>query len=257
MSNSITFGADGSIHSLDGTVLNKGVQNPNALSDAQKTNVGITTKVGGLTTYNTGSGMEATHRENITRVQLRAPDGKVQIGQYRTDPTTAENLKVMAPEMFIPDEVKAIEAAKVSDAARADEAQREELGRHADDTLEAYHQHLVGEVSQQNLIGLMVYGQKNETPPESLIQAIAGEMHEPVGTAVDKINAVIGGVHRQFTNLATAMGVDPEKAAVWLREHRKDSAMVVSQAHLMRRDVRGWLPLLEDYQMATGDGRKH
>jgi hypothetical protein len=123
--------------------------------------------------------------------------------------------------------------------------------------LEGYHQHVVGMASTQNLIGLMVYGQKNETPPESLIQAIAGEMHEPVGTAVDKINAVIGGVHRQFTNLATAMGVDPEKAAVWLREHRKDSAMVVSQAHLMRRDVRGWLPLLEDYQMATGDGRKH
>jgi hypothetical protein len=123
--------------------------------------------------------------------------------------------------------------------------------------LEGYHQHLVGEVSPQNLIGLMVYGQKGETPPESLLKTIADQMGEPLGTAIDKVNAVIGGVHRQFTNLATAMRVNPEAAANWLREHRKDSAMVVSQAQLMRRDVRAWLPLLSDYQAATGDGRKH
>jgi hypothetical protein len=256
VSNSITFSADGSIHSLDGTVLNKGVQNPNALSDSQKANVGITTNTSQFASFNTGAG-PATQGSGYESVQLRAPDGQVQVGQYRTDPTTVENLRVMAPEMFIPDEVKEIEAAKASDEARADEAQREELGRHHDDTLEGYHQHLVGEVSQQHLIGLMVYGQKGETPPTDLLKTIADQLGEPLGTAIDKVNAVIGGVHRQFNNLATAMGVDPEKAAVWLREHRKDSAMVVSQAHLMRRDVRGWLPLLEAYQMATGDGRSH
>jgi hypothetical protein len=106
-------------------------------------------------------------------------------------------------------------------------------------------------------ISLMVYGQKNETPSADLLRTIAQEMGEPLDSAIDKVNAVIGGVHRQFTNMAKAVGVDPEKAAVWLREHRKDTAMVVSQAHLMRRDVRAWLPLLSDYQAATGDGRKH
>jgi hypothetical protein len=152
---------------------------------------------------------------------------------------------------------KAAEAAKVADAAREDAAKTEELGRHADDTLEAYHQHVVGEVSQQNLIGLMVYGQKGETPPADLLKTISDQMGEPLGTAIDKVNAVIGGVHRQFTNLATAFGVDPEKAAVWLKDHRKDTSMVASQAHFMRRDVRAWLPLLEDYRAATGDGVKH
>jgi hypothetical protein len=115
----------------------------------------------------------------------------------------------------------------------------------------------VGEVSPQNLISLMVHGQKGETPSPDLLQNIAREMGEPLGDAIDKVNAVVGGVHRQFNNLATAMGVNPEKAAVWLREHRKDTSMVASQAHLMRRDVRAWLPLLSDYQAATGDGRKH
>ena len=66
--------------------------------------------------------------------------------------------------------------------------------------------------------------------------------------------AVAAGVSRQFTNLATAIGLNPDRAADWIREHRKDSAMVCSQAHLMRRDVWSWKPLLDDYQAATGDG---
>jgi hypothetical protein len=48
-----------------------------------------------------------------------------------------------------------------------------------------------------------------------------------------------------------------EAAAVWLKEHRKDTSMVATQAHLLRRDVKAWLPLLEDYRSATGDGRAH
>jgi hypothetical protein len=168
-----------------------------------------------------------------------------------------ENLKKMAPEMFVAPAAKQAEAAKEATEAKAEEATREELNRHADDTLEGYHQHVVGEVSQQHLIGLMVYGQRGEAPPESLLQAIAGEMGEPIDSAITKVNAVAGGVQRQFTNLATAMKLDPEKAAVWLKEHRKDTSLAVAQAHFMRRDVMAWRPLLEDYRAATGDGRKH
>jgi hypothetical protein len=257
LSNSVTFSSDGSVYSLDGQVLNKAVYPANAVPDSQKAaGIGIQTRTGELYRHNSATG-PATQSPGYTSAQLRAPDGKVQVGAYRTDPATVENLKVMAPELFVDPSVKAIEAAKVADAAREDAAQAADLSRHHDDTLEAYHQHLVGEVSQQNLIGLMVYGQKNETPPADLLKTIAQEMGEPLDKAIDKVNAVIGGVHRQFNNLATAMGVDPEKAAVWLKDHRKDTAMVVSQAHLMRRDVRGWLPLLEDYRRATGDGVAH
>jgi hypothetical protein len=104
---------------------------------------------------------------------------------------------------------------------------------------------------------LLVYGQKGEAPSETLLQGIAREMGEPIGTAIDKVNAVAAGVHRQFTNLATAMGLNPESAAIWLKDHRKDSSMVATQAHFMRRDVMAWRPLLEEYQAASGDGRAH
>jgi hypothetical protein len=82
-------------------------------------------------------------------------------------------------------------------------------------------------------------------------------MGESVDGAITKVNAVAGGVHRQFNNLATAMGLGPEKAAVWLKDHRKDTSMVATQAHFMRRDVMAWRPLLDEYKAATGDGVKH
>jgi hypothetical protein len=53
------------------------------------------------------------------------------------------------------------------------------------------------------------------------------------------------------------MNLDADKAADWIREHRRDTAMVAAQAHGLRRDLLAWKPLLEDYRMATGDGRKH
>jgi hypothetical protein len=163
----------------------------------------------------------------------------------------------MAPELFVPDDVKAAEAAKVADEAREEAAQIEDLGRHADDTLEGYHRHVVGEVSPQSLISLMVYAQRGEAPPTSLISNIARDMGESVGDAIDKVNAVNEGVQRQFKNLATAMGLNPDKAADWLRDHRKDTSMAALQAHYLRRSVMSWKPLLEDYQSATGDGRAH
>jgi hypothetical protein len=253
----IHFSSDGTIHSMDGQVLNRSVNPATAVPDGQAVN--SQTRVGTLATYNTGAG-PATQRVNVTQVQPQAPTRLVKVAGYDVKPEVAEKMKETSPHLFIEPEAKAAEEAKAAlaaDKAREDEAKGTELGRHADDNLESYHQHLVGEVFQRNLIGLMVYGQKNETPPADLLKTIAQDMGEPLDRAIDKVNAVIGGVHRQFNNLATAFGVNPEKAAVWLKEHRNGTAMVVSQAHLMRRDVRGWLPLLEDYRAATGDGRKH
>jgi hypothetical protein len=230
---------------------------PMAMSDSAKAQVGVRThNTTDTFRYQQHAG-PAVANSSITSVQLAAKTGLVNVGGYEVTPEVAATLSEVAPSLTEDPSVKAMEAAKEADAAREDAATAEELGRHADDSLEAYHQHLVGEVSPQNLISLMVYGQKGETPSPALLQNIAREMGEPLGDAIDKVNAVVGGVHRQFNNLATAMGVNPEKAAVWLREHRKDTSMVASQAHLMRRDVRAWLPLLSDYQAATGDGRKH
>jgi hypothetical protein len=191
------------------------------------------------------------------RVQMHQPTGLVKVNGFDVTPEVAATLTQAAPEAFLEPAAQEAKAAKEADNAKDEEATRESLNRHADDNLEAYHQHLTGEVSQQNLIGLLVYGQRGETPPASLLQNIAREMGEPLDSAITKVNAVAGGVHRQFSNLATAMGLDPEKASGWLKEHRKDTSMAATQAHLMRRDVMAWKPLLDDYRKATGDGVKH
>jgi hypothetical protein len=241
------------------TVINDDISghvNPaNTLPDNQRGNHHIQTNTSGFARYQQHEGA-ATQGNATTKVQLHAPDGQVQIGQYRTDAASAENLKVMAPEMFVAPEIKVAEQAKVADAAREDEATREELNRHPGE-IEGYHQHITGEVSQQSLISLMVYAQRGEAPPASLISNIARDMGETVDNAVAKVNLVNQGVQAQFTILARSMNLDADKAADWLRDHRKDTSMAALQAHYLRRDLQAWKPLLEDYKAATGDGRKH
>jgi len=184
---------------MDGQVLNKAVNPANAVLDAAKPSIGIATKVGGLTTYNSGSGMGATHRQSATQVQLRAPTGLVKVGDFEVTPEVAQTLTETAPEMFVDPSVKAAEAALEADKARSEEATREDLNRHPDDQIEAAHQHFVGEVSQQNQIALMVYAHKGEAPPADLIKTIADEMHVPLHEAIDKVNAISMATQAQFT----------------------------------------------------------
>ena|ERR1700733_2816529 len=103
----------------------------------------------------------------------------------------------------------------------------------------------------------MVYAQKGEAPPASLLQNIARDMGEPLDSAIQKVNLVNQGVQAQFTVLAKSMGLDADKAADWLKDQRKDTSMAALQAHYMRRDLMAWKPLLDDYRAATGDGVKH
>jgi hypothetical protein len=131
------------------------------------------------------------------------------------------------------------------------------LTANPDDQIEAAHQHFVGEVSTQNKVALLVYAHRGEAPPADLLKSIADEMHEPLDRTIDKINAISMATQAQFTVLARSMGLDADKAADWIKDHRKDSAMAAAQAHGLRRDLLAWRPLLEDYRRATGDGVKH
>jgi hypothetical protein len=249
---SVTFNSNGEIVDTD---LESHVRPATAMSDHQKSNIGITINRSDFARYQQHSGTE--QGTSSTRVQLLQDDGLVKIGGFQVRPDVAERLAKVAPGFGAEPSVKVEEAAKAADNAKDEEAERESLNRHADDSLEGMHRHVVGEVSQQDLIGLLVYGQKGEAPPTSLLNNIARAMGESVDGAITKVNAVAGGVHRQFNNLATARGLDPEKAAVWLKDHRKDTSMVATQAHFMRRDVMAWRPLLDEYKAATGDGVKH
>jgi hypothetical protein len=249
--NSVQFGTANEVVADD---ISSHVHPANSASDSRSAGRNIRVNSSDLATYQQHTGAE--QGPSSTRVQLLQDDGLVRIGKYEVKPEVAERLKTAAPSLFEDPSVKAMEAAKAADNAKDEEALRDSLNRHADDNLESYHQHLVGEASTQNLISLLVYGQNGEAPSEALLQSIAREMGEPVDSAVTKINAVAGGVQRQFSNLATAMGLDATKAADWLRDHRKDTSMVALQSHFMRRSVMSWKPLLDEYQAATGDGRK-
>ena len=252
---SVTFGTDHrSVHDNDGTTLNRGVQNPSALSDAAKARVNIAVNHSEFASFNTGGG-PATQGSSTMRVQLNQPTDLVKVLGTEAKPDVVENLMKMQPELFVEPAAQQAQAKQVEEAAKAEEATREELNRHPGE-IEGYHQHLTGEVNPQNLIGLMVYAQKGETPPTDLLKTIADQLGEPLGVAIDKINLVNQGVQAQFTVLARSMGLDADRAADWLREHRKDSSMAVLQAHYLRRDLQAWTPLLKDYAVATGDGRK-
>jgi hypothetical protein len=252
LTTSIQFGVNNEVINDD---ISGHVNPANTLPDSQRGNHHIQTNTSGFARYQQHEGA-ATQGNGTTKVQLHAPDGQVQIGKYRTDAATVENLKVMAPEMFEAPEVKAAEAKVEADTAKAEEISREELNRHPGE-IEGYHQHITGDVSQQSLISLMVYAQRGETPPASLISNIARDMGETVDNAVAKVNLVNQGVQAQFTILARSMNLDADKAADWLRDHRKDTSMAAIQAHYLRRDLQAWKPLLEDYRAATGDGRAH
>jgi hypothetical protein len=217
---SVTFGADNrTVVSNDGTLLTKAVTGGggNATPDSQKANFGIQTRTGEIFRHNTATPGPATQSPGYTSAQLIAPDGKVQIGAYRTDPATVENLRVMAPEMFVAPEIKAAEAAKAANEARSEEITREDLNRHPDEQIEAAHQHFVGEVSQQNQIALMVYAHRGEAPPADLIKTIADQMHVPLHEAIDKVNAISMATQAQFTVLARSMGLDADAAADWIK----------------------------------------
>jgi hypothetical protein len=121
VANQITFSSDGSIHSMDGQVLNRGIDKSVAVSDTQKANVGIQTRTGGITTFNSATG-PAAHRNNSTQVQLRAPTGLVKVGDFEVTPEVAQTLTEAAPEMFVDPSVKAAEAALEADKARSEEA---------------------------------------------------------------------------------------------------------------------------------------
>jgi hypothetical protein len=259
VASSIQFGSDNlpMIDSTDGRLLNQQTQNPSAMSDAAKSNIGIQTRVGTFASYNTGVPGSATQRSPVTAVQLQQPTGRIAILGTTVAPEVYENMKETSPEAFIDPAVKVAEDAKAETEAQQAEADRLDINTHPIPEIEAAHMHLNDMVSMQDKIALMVAGARGETPAPSLINRIAEQMHLPLDKAIDAINLVSAVTSAQFTALANSMNLDAGKAQAWIKEHRGDTGMVSAQAHLMRRDVKAWTPLLDDYRRATGDGVKH
>jgi hypothetical protein len=218
VSNSIQFSADGSVYSNDGVAISKAINTPGeVLPDSQRAGVNIHTRTGGLFTYNTGSDAPATHRDNSTRVQLRVPDGKVQVGAYRTDAATAETLQAQAPEMFEDPEVKAARAA----AEAADEAAKAEataaMNTHPDAYIEESHTQFTNVVPAALQIELLVQMHRDGVPSNDTLNRVADSLGVSVDDAVTRLNAMSAGVQAQLSVLAKARGVNAEQFASWAR----------------------------------------
>ena len=78
----------------------------------------------------------------------------------------------------------------------------------------------------------MVYGQKGERPRLTCLRPSPRRWVSRWIRAIEKVNLVNQGVQAQFTVLAKSMGLDADKAADWLRDHRKDSAMAAAAGPL-------------------------
>jgi hypothetical protein len=158
--NSVTFNSNGSIAD---TSLEEHVRPNNVLADNQRHTVGIQTNTKSFSSFNTGSDAPAQTTSGTMRVQLHQDDGLVRVGGLETKPEVAEALRKQAPELFVEPAVQQAQAQAKAEEAKAEEISREELNRHPDE-IEGYHQHINGMVSQESLIGLMVYAQKGEAP---------------------------------------------------------------------------------------------
>ena len=112
MADQIQFSADGSIHSRDGQVLNRGTDHSVALSDTQKANVGIRVHNTSDTFRFQQNGGPSTAAPSITSVQLAAKTNLVKVGGYDVTPEVAATLAEVAPSLTEDPSVKAMEAAK-------------------------------------------------------------------------------------------------------------------------------------------------
>jgi hypothetical protein len=246
---SVTFGTDNrTVVSNDHDHLNRGVQNPSAMSDSAKAGINIQTRTGGLFTYNTGSDTPVTHRDNSTRVQLRAPDGKVQIGNFRTDEATVENLKAMAPEIFEDPSIKAAQEAAEQADAQAAEDERAAMNTHPDQFVEESHTQFTNVVPTALQIELLVQMNRDGVPSKDTLNRVADSLGVSVNDAVTRLNAMSAGVQAQLSVLAKARGVNPEQFANWARDNRRGESLRAMQGHVQSRNLLSWDGLINEFK---------
>jgi hypothetical protein len=219
---SIVFNSNGSIAD---TSLEEHIRPNNVVHDSQKANINIQTRnSGGLHTFNSGTGISEVAPKTTT-VQLRVPDGKVQVGAYRTDAATVENLKAMAPEMFEDPAIKAAEAAAAEADAAAAAEEAAAMNTHPDAFIEESHTQFTNVIPAQLQTELLVQMHRDGVPSKDTLNRVADALGVTVDDAVTRLNAMSAGVQAQLSVLAKARGVNPEQFANWARDNRRGESL--------------------------------
>jgi hypothetical protein len=247
----IQFSADGSIHSMDGQVLNRGVQNPSAMSDSAKAGINIQTRSGGLHTFNSHSGITEV-APSTTTVQLQQPTGRVAILGTTVAPEVLETMRTTSPELFLEPEARAAQKVEALDAAAdaaAEEAKREEINRFVDDAAEGVAMHIANEVSLSDRTQLLWQLHSTGTVSGPTMQRVAEQMHLSVDEAAEALNAVHTNHSMQVATLCGAKGVDARGFATWAKANRSTEMFRAVQVQANERDfVRAWSGLVDEFK---------
>ena len=242
---SVTFNSNGQVVDTD---LESHVRPNNVVHDGQKANINIQTRnSGGLHTFNSGTGISEVSPKTTT-VQLRVPDGKVQVGAYRTDAAIAETLKAQAPEMFEAPEVKAGRAAAAEADAAAAAAEEAAMNTHPDAYIEESHTQFTAVVPAQLQTELLVQMHRDGVPSKDTLNRVADSLGVSVDDAVTRLNAMSAGVQAQLSVLAKARGVNPEKFASWARDNRRGESLHAMQGHVQSRNLLSWDGLINEFK---------
>jgi hypothetical protein len=247
---SITFNSAG--QAVD-TTLEDHIRPNNVLADSQRHTVGIQTRVGGLTTFNSGAG-PATHRQNATQVQLHQPTGRVMVPGTNLDvtPEVLEQMKETSPHLFVEPEVKAAQKVEATDAAAdaaAEEAKTAEINRFLDPEAEGVAMHVNAEVSLADRTQLFWQLHSTGTVNGPTLQRVAEQMHLPVDQAVEALNAVHTNHSMQVATLCGAKGVDAQGFATWAKNSRASEMFRAVQIQANERDfVRAWSGLVDEFK---------
>ena len=248
MADQIQFSSDGSIHSMDGQVLNKGIQNPSALSDAAKAHVGV--RVNNTTDtfrYQQNAG-PATATPRVNSVQLQAPTGRIAILGTTVAPDVYETMKETSPEAFLPEADKvAAEAAAQADAQAEADAQAA-LNAHPDQFVEESHTQFTNVVPVGLQVELLVQMNRDGVPSKDTLNRVADSLGVTVDEAVTRLNAMAAGVQAQVIVLAKARGVNPEQFSAWARDNRRGESLRAMQGHVQSRSLLSWDPLIAEFK---------
>jgi hypothetical protein len=240
LTDAIQFNSDGTVHSHDGNVLNKGVQNPNALSDSAKAKVNISLRDGSLQTFNTGGG-NAQIAPAVTSVQMKARTGLVNVAGQEVTEEVAATLRETAPQLFEAPEVAKAEAkAAAADAAR-EAADLADLNRFADDAVEGVYMHISNDVEFGDQVRLLHELHTTGTVSTGTINRFADQLHMSVADTIDAVNALHTNTSLQLAAMCKANGVDAQAFSSYMKTYQSGDMFKAIQVHSQERDmVRAW-----------------
>jgi hypothetical protein len=229
------------IDSTDGRLLNNAINPNNSVPNSREAGRSIQTRVGGLTTYQQHAG-PATHRQNVTQVQMAARTGLVTVAGHQVTEDVAATLAETAPELFVPEEEKVAAAkAEATDTAK-EAADRESLNRLADDAAEGVAMHISNDVEFGDQVRLLHELHTTGNVSAGTLNRVADQLHMSVEETVAALNAISTNTTGQLQALCNARGVaDANAFSSWLKASDPNAFFKAVQVHTQDRDmVRAW-----------------